>query len=91
MYDVVRFPLDTPDTAQRHLPYDSIQRIDDSQQNLYLKQKNRIKNKSSTLKPSVGVIKSPRRDQVNFVNRLELKIWVGTSKLKVCTQPLINC
>ena len=64
MYDVVRFPLDSPDTAQRHLPYDSIQRIDDSQQKLYLTQKNKIKHKSSMLKSSVGVIKSPRRDQV---------------------------
>ena len=67
MYDVVRFPLDSPDTAQCHLPYDSMQRVDSSEQNLYLTQQYKNRKKSSMLKSSAGVIKSPRRDQVLLV------------------------
>ena len=71
MYDVVRFPLDSPDGAQRHLPYDSIQRVDE--QNLYLNQKYKNK-KKSTLKSSAGIIKSPQRDQVSILSLQLLKL-----------------
>ncbi|CAK8679863.1 unnamed protein product [Clavelina lepadiformis] len=85
LYDVVRFPLEHPTSSRQpiHLPFDSIQRDDASNNQPLFCQKNQAKDKH---RGGLGVIKSPRREKPKTVDvSRKAGIFSSTTNMAVST------